>query len=71
VKYVGLTDDPVTRKQQHGNPSDWWQRTFSTEKEARDWEKAKLDTSGYKGGTGGAGWRFGYTYTITSTTNEK
>lgn len=70
MKYVGLTDDPVTRKQQHGNPTDWWQRSFSTEKEARDWEKSMLSQPGYKGNPGGAGWRYGYTYTITSTTRE-
>ncbi len=70
MKYVGLTDDPATRKQQHGNPSDWWQKTFQTEKEARDWEKEMLSKPGYKGGTGGAGWKYGYTYTITSSTIE-
>ena len=41
MKYVGLTDDPETRKEAHGNPSDWWQRSFSTEKEARQWEKER------------------------------
>jgi len=70
MKYVGLTDDLEGRKQAHGNPSDWWYRAFSTEKEARDWEKDMLSTQGYKGGTGGGGWRYGYTYTITSTTRE-
>ena len=70
MKYVGLTDDTQIRKQQHGNPSDWWQRTFQTEKEARDWEKDMLNRVGYKGGTGGAGWKYGYTYTITVSTRE-
>ena len=70
MKYVGLTDDPVSRKSAHGDPSDWWQKWFSTEKEARDWEKDMLSKSGYKGGTGGEGWRYGYTYTITSSTKE-
>jgi hypothetical protein len=70
MKYVGLTDDAGTRKQQHGNPNDWWQRNFQAEKEARDWEKGMLSRTGYKGGTGGAGWRYGYTYTITSSTSE-
>ncbi len=64
MKYVGLTDDAGTRKQQHGNPNDWWQRNFQAEKEARDWEKGMLSR------TGGAGWRYGYTYTITSSTSE-
>jgi len=70
MKYVGLTDTPNERKAAHGNPSDWWQRTFTTEREARQWEKDMLAKSGYKGGTGGAGWKYGYTYTITSSTRE-
>lgn len=70
MKYVGLTNDPDTRKQQHGNPSDWWQKVFSTEKEARDWENDMISKSGYKGGGGGKGWKYGYTYTITNSTTE-
>jgi len=70
MKYVGLTDDPETRKEAHGNPYDWWQRSFSTEKEARQWEKEMLAKPGYRGGTGGEGWQYGYTYTITSSTRE-
>lgn len=70
MKYVGLTDDPDKRREEHGNPEDWWQRTFSTEKEARDWEEDMLSRPGYKGGTGGEGWRYGYTYTITGRTRE-
>jgi len=70
MKYVGLTDDPAARKEAHGNPPDWSQRPFSTEKEARAWEKDMLSRPGYKGGPGGEGWRFGYVYTITSSTKE-
>ncbi len=70
MKYVGLTDDPRQRKQEHGNPSDWSQRSFSSESEARAWEKSMLAQPGYKGGPGGEGWRYGYTYTITSSTRE-
>ncbi len=69
MRYAGLTDDPDTRKQAHGNPSDWWQRSFSTENEARKWEKDML-ARGYKGDTGGKGWRYGYTYSVTSNTRE-
>lgn len=29
-----------------------------------------LSKPGYNGGTGGAGWKYGYTYTITSSTIE-
>jgi len=70
MKYVGLTDDPQQRKQEHGNPSDWSQRSFSYESEARAWEKSMLAQPGYKGGPGGEGWKYGYTYTITSSTKE-
>lgn len=70
MKYVGLTDDAVQRKAEHGNPSDWWQRSFTIESEARKWEKGMLDKPGYTGGPGGKGWRFGYTYTITSSTTQ-
>lgn len=68
MKYVGLTDDPKTRRVQHGNPDDWWQRTFDTEEEARNWEKELISQPGYIGGPGGEGWRYGYTYTITPST---
>lgn len=70
MKYVSLTDNPETRKQQHGNPTDWWQRSFSYEKEARDWEKEMLSNPSYTGNPGGAGWRYGYTYSITPWTNQ-
>jgi len=69
MKYAGLTDDPDRRKIQHGNPKDWAQKKFTTEKEARAWEKSMLE-GGYKGGTGGAGWKYGYIYTITRDTIE-
>ena len=70
MKYVGLTDDPQERKQAHGTPPDWWQRSFSTEADARQWEKDMLARLGHTGGRGGAGWHYGYTYTITNTTRE-
>lgn len=70
MKYVGLTDGPQQRKQDHGNPYDWSQRSFSSENEARAWEKSMLAQPGYKGGPGGEGWKYGYTYTITSSTRE-
>lgn len=70
MKYVGLTDDPEERKEAHGKPTDWWQRTFSSETEARAWEKQMLSKPGYTGGPGGKGWRYGYIYTVTSSTVE-
>lgn len=69
--YVGLTNDPEGRRQQHGNPSDWQQtRPFATEKAARDWEARYVGRPGYQGGPGGAGWRYGYWFTITPQTRE-
>ena len=71
MRYVGLTDDPPQRKKDHGDPVDWAvHKKFSYDAEARAWEKMMLAQSGYKGGTGGEGWRYGYTYTITSLTRE-
>lgn len=68
--YVGLTDDPVRRKGEHGNPSEWQQTPFNSESAARAWEQSYVTKSGYKGGPGGAGWRYGYWYTITSQTKQ-
>jgi len=70
MKYVGLTDNPSERKEAHGNPRDWWQRSFSTESDARAWEIGMIAEPGYKGGPGGKGWKYGYTYTITAQTTE-
>ena len=70
MKYVGLTDNPSRRKAEHGNPPDWWQCSFKTEHEARKWEKEMLAKPGHTGGTGGDGWRYGYTYTISSSTTQ-
>jgi hypothetical protein len=70
VKYVGLTDNPDTRKIEHSSPSDWWQRKFDTENQARQWEKEMLEKPGYTGGPGGSGWKYGYTYTITNSTKQ-
>ena len=62
MRYVGLTDDPERRKQEHGNPKDFRVvRTFEIEKEARKWEKEMLD-KGFEGDTGGKGWKHGYTF---------
>ena len=69
AKYVGLTDDPVRRWREHGKPADWSQQQFTTEAVARNWEQVMLG-SGYEGGPGGDGWRYGYTYTITTQTNQ-
>lgn len=66
MRYAGLTDDPDRRKKDHNYPKDFRVlHRFTSEKEARDWEKDML-AQGYKGDTGGAGWRYGYTFSITS-----
>ncbi len=71
MTYVGLTDDPKTRKAAHGNPSTWKiVKTFTSEKVARIWEKAQAARMGYTGGGGGEGWKNGYTYTITISTKQ-
>lgn len=69
--YVGLTDDPDRRKIEHGNPPDWQQVRFNSESEARAWESKYVGKPGYKGGPGGAGWRYGYWYSITLQTIQQ
>jgi len=66
--YVGLTDHPERRRQEHGNPPDWQQTEFSAEEKARAWEAKYVNTPGYQGGTGGRGWRHGYWCQITAST---
>ena len=68
--YVGLTDDPVRRWSEHGEPTDWRELEFSSERDARAWEATQLAKAGIRGGPGGEGWRFGYWYTITPSTME-
>ena len=70
MKYVALTDDPVERRRAHSNPSDWSQRVFFSEQEAQAWEKEWIAKPGYTGGTGSKGWKYGYTYTITTSTRQ-
>ncbi len=69
--YVGLTDDLERRRAEHGNPPDWrGYGPFQNPDGARAWEQQQLAQPNRRGGTGGAGWRFGYMYTITSNTRE-
>jgi len=70
MKYVGLTDQPDRRRTEHGDPPDWWQTRFRTEREARNWEARMLAVSGYQGGSGGQGWQYGYMYTMGAGTRE-
>ena len=68
MKYVGLTDHPRIRKKEHRSPQDWHQEKFDSERQARNWEKRMLKERGFTGGTGGEGWMYGYTYTMTKGT---
>ncbi len=64
AKYYGLTDDPERRKVEHGNPRDWKiEKKFTSEHEARKWEKEMVSKPGSAGDTGGKGWKYGYSYT--------
>jgi hypothetical protein len=69
-RFVGLTDDPARRQEDHNNPKDWKQRTFVTEDEARRWQKELLENPEFETGAGDRGWRYGYTYTIRPWTHE-
>ncbi len=67
--YIGLTDDPNRRWQEHGNPPDWHQTgPFRSEVHARAWESEYLGRPNYQGAPGGTGWRYGYWYRITPNT---
>lgn len=69
--YYGLTNKPDIRKQQHGNPKDWKiEHKFQNETEARSWEQKKTARSDNSGDTGGKGWKYGYSYTVTEQTME-
>ena len=69
--YVGLTDEPARRRQEHGRPAGWSETGPGTsEAAARAWEAEYVGRPGYQGGPGGAGWRYGYWYTITPQTVE-
>lgn len=51
---IGVTDDPASRKGQHGNPGSWMHWNADSESAARNVEKHFL-AKGMKGGTGGGG----------------
>jgi hypothetical protein len=70
VQYVGLTDDPQRVWQEHGCPADWQTYgPFTTERHAKAWEAYVLKT-GCKGGSAGAGWKYGYSYLVSPFTGE-
>ncbi len=57
---IGVTDDPVRRKSEHGNPAGWHHWDADTEQAARNVESYFLG-KGMKGGGGGLG-RADYVY---------
>ena len=66
MRYVGLTDEPKRRKQEHGNPNDFRvMQQFTSELAARQWESRML-AQGYGEDTSGKGWKYGYTFSIRS-----
>lgn len=70
--FVGLTNSPMRCRLDRGKPTDWIQRRFSSEPEARQWlammaAKEGLTTSE---SLHSDDWQFGYVYTITLATKE-
>ena len=49
---IGITNDPKRRREEHGNPSSWYEWKANSEKIVRNVEKYFLD-KGMKGGGGG------------------
>jgi|RhiMethySRZTD1v2_1073278.scaffolds.fasta_scaffold342603_2 hypothetical protein len=63
--FVGLTDNPIRQRVEHGDPPDWrvthW---FWQERDARAWEQAESARPEHRGAARNSGWRFGYKFTI-------
>ena len=72
--YVGLTDRPDGRRQEHGDPSDWRQvGPFRDEGAAHAWKRAtlvELGAIGRRARRDEDGWQYGYVYTIKPNTSE-
>ncbi len=51
---IGVTDNPDRRREEHGNPSTWYQWNADCEQVARNVEAYFIE-EGMKGGTGGGG----------------
>ena len=66
MRYAGLTDNPDARRIAFGNPADWIQYRFADEEEARAWEEKVQRGPGFKCGIADEGWRFGFTFTMTT-----
>jgi hypothetical protein len=69
--YVGLTDDPIRRRIEHGDPPDWRvEHWFWQEQDARAWRQLEAQRPAHCGGPDRGGWRFGYKYTVTGDSRE-
>lgn len=63
--FVGLTDNPIRRRAELGNPPDWRVvRWFGQESDARAWEQAEVMRPSHSAAPEGTGWRFGYKFTL-------
>ena len=67
MRYVGLTDDPEALRRQYGIPSDWWQRSFHSEEEARQWMSSLVELPNFIADGLSDGWCYGYTFTLPAT----
>jgi hypothetical protein len=64
---VGLTDDPIRRRAELGDPPDWRvEHWFRQESDARAWERAEVLRPSHRAAPEGFGWRFGYKFTLVS-----
>jgi len=70
--FVGLTDNPMCSRLDHGKPADWSQQRFSDQAEARQWLAMMVDREGYttSDALDDEHWQFGYTCTVSLGTKE-
>ena len=63
--FVGLTDNPIRRRAELGDPPDWRvEHWFPKESDARAWERAEVVRPAHGAAPTGQGWRFGYKFTL-------
>ena len=63
--FVGLTDDPIRRRRELGDPPDWIvEHWFWKESEAQAWARAEAQRPEHSPAPTGNGWRFGYKFTV-------
>jgi uncharacterized membrane protein YkvA (DUF1232 family) len=63
--FVGLTDNPIRRRAELGDPPDWRvEHWFRQESDARAWEQVEVRRPSHRPAPEGPGWRFGYKFTL-------